>query len=80
MPSEMACRELGIGLTVLKRQCRKFGIKRWPFRKLKSLDRLISNVQVRMRDCDKLLSNTRGKVSGIHFTTIAAQSEKNPKP
>jgi len=45
MPSELACRELGIGLTVLKRQCRKFGIKRWPFRKLKSLDRLITNVQ-----------------------------------
>ena len=44
MPSEQACRKLGIGLTVLKRQCRKFGIKRWPFRKIKSLDRLISNV------------------------------------
>jgi hypothetical protein len=45
MPSEHACRRLGIGLTVLKRQCRKFGIKRWPFRKMKSLDRLITNVQ-----------------------------------
>jgi hypothetical protein len=45
MPSEQACRKLGIGLTVLKRQCRKFGIKRWPFRKMKSLDRLITNVQ-----------------------------------
>eukprot|EP00240_Pyramimonas_obovata_P001436 CAMPEP_0118946910 /NCGR_PEP_ID=MMETSP1169-20130426/45078_1 /TAXON_ID=36882 /ORGANISM="Pyramimonas obovata, Strain CCMP722" /LENGTH=501 /DNA_ID=CAMNT_0006893011 /DNA_START=505 /DNA_END=2007 /DNA_ORIENTATION=+ len=45
LPSEAACRQLGIGLTVLKRQCRKFGIKRWPFRKIKSLDRLISNVQ-----------------------------------
>ena len=44
MPSEQACRKLGIGLTVLKRQCRKFGIKRWPFRKIKSLDRLINNV------------------------------------
>jgi hypothetical protein len=32
-------------LTVLKRQCRKYGIKRWPFRKMKSLDRLITNVQ-----------------------------------
>ena len=30
-PSEAACRRLGIGRTVLKRQCRKFGIKRWPF-------------------------------------------------
>jgi hypothetical protein len=45
LPSEAACRKLGIGLTVLKRQCRKFGIKRWPFRKMKSLDRLITNVQ-----------------------------------
>ena len=44
MPSEQACRKLGVGLTVLKRQCRKFGIKRWPFRKIKSLDRLINNV------------------------------------
>ena len=44
MPSELACRKLGIGLTVLKRQCRRFGIKRWPFRKIKSLDRLINNV------------------------------------
>eukprot|EP00963_Diacronema_lutheri_P000594 scaffold31_cov334-Pavlova_lutheri.AAC.62 len=46
MPSEMACRKLGIGLTVLKRQCRKFGIMRWPFRKIKSLDRLIHNVKL----------------------------------
>ena len=45
LPSEVACKKLGIGLTVLKRQCRKFGIKRWPFRKMKSLDRLITNVQ-----------------------------------
>lgn len=44
LPSEAACRQLNIGLTVLKRQCRRYGIKRWPFRKMKSLDRLISNV------------------------------------
>jgi hypothetical protein len=46
MPSEEAARRLGIGLTVLKRICRKFGVPRWPYRKLKSLDRLISNVEV----------------------------------
>ena len=45
MPSEEACVKLGIGMTVLKRQCRKYGIKRWPFRKMKSLDRLISKVE-----------------------------------
>ena len=30
---------------MLKRQCRIFGIARWPFRKLASLDRLITNVE-----------------------------------
>jgi hypothetical protein len=52
MPSEQACRKLGIGLTVLKRQCRKFGIKRWPFRKIKSLDRLITNVSLGLVPCE----------------------------
>ena len=55
LPSEAACRKLGIGLTVLKRQCRKFGIKRWPFRKMKSLDRLITNVQAGISPGDQNL-------------------------
>ena len=57
LPSEAACRKLGIGLTVLKRQCRKYGINRWPFRKMKSLDRLITNVQAGISpgDQNKLL-------------------------
>lgn len=45
MPSEDAANRLGIGLTVLKRICRKFGVPRWPYRKIKSLDRLITNVE-----------------------------------
>lgn len=47
MPSEEAAKHLGIGLTVLKRICRQFGVPRWPFRKIKSLDRLLQNVEVR---------------------------------
>ncbi|KAI9165493.1 hypothetical protein LWI28_015115 [Acer negundo] len=34
-----------IGLTVLKKKCREFGIPRWPHRKIKSLDRLIHELQ-----------------------------------
>eukprot|EP00798_Chlamydomonas_sp_ICE-L_P004479 gene4479-14638_t len=45
MASEDAAKKLGVGLTVLKRICRKFGVPRWPYRKLKSLDRLITNVE-----------------------------------
>ena len=44
MTSEEACKKLGIGLTILKRHCRKFGISRWPYRKYKSLSRLIKHV------------------------------------
>ncbi|KAJ3680438.1 hypothetical protein LUZ60_016716 [Juncus effusus] len=36
---------LNIGITVLKRKCREFGIKRWPNRKIKSLDSLITNLE-----------------------------------
>jgi hypothetical protein len=46
MPITQAARELKIGLTVFKKKCREFGIPRWPHRKMKSLERLIHNVQV----------------------------------
>ncbi|GAB4815649.1 hypothetical protein N2152v2_002695 [Parachlorella kessleri] len=31
LPSEQACLQLRIGLTMLKRVCRRFGIHRWPY-------------------------------------------------
>ncbi|CAL9109188.1 unnamed protein product [Musa textilis] len=40
-----ASKYLRVGLTVLKRKCREFGIPRWPHRKIKSLDNLIQNLQ-----------------------------------
>ncbi|KAJ7299376.1 hypothetical protein O6H91_Y241500 [Diphasiastrum complanatum] len=40
-----ASKKLKVGLTVLKKRCREFGIPRWPHRKLKSLDSLIHNMQ-----------------------------------
>ena len=45
LQSEAACQELKVGLTVLKRQCRKYKIGRWPYRKIKSLERLILHVE-----------------------------------
>lgn len=46
MPIAEASKKLNVGLTVLKRKCREFGIPRWPHRKIKSLDSLIQNLQV----------------------------------
>ncbi|KAL2244223.1 UNVERIFIED_CONTAM: Protein RKD1 [Sesamum indicum] len=46
MPITQAARELNVGLTLLKKRCRELGIRRWPHRKLMSLQTLIKNVQV----------------------------------
>ena len=35
LPSNQACEVLGVGLTIFKRICRKFGLHRWPYRTLK---------------------------------------------
>ncbi|KAK4262002.1 hypothetical protein QN277_027619 [Acacia crassicarpa] len=45
VPIVEASRNLKVGLTVLKRKCREFGIPRWPHRKIKSLDNLIHDLQ-----------------------------------
>ncbi|KAE8723160.1 Protein RKD5 [Hibiscus syriacus] len=45
LPIVEASRNLNVGLTVLKRKCREFGILRWPHRKIKSLDGLIRDLQ-----------------------------------
>ena len=46
MPITKAAKELNVGLTLLKKRCRELGIKRWPHRKLMSLQSLIKNVKV----------------------------------
>ncbi|PON50014.1 RWP-RK domain containing protein [Parasponia andersonii] len=45
LPIVEASRNLEVGLTVLKKKCREFGIPRWPHRKIKSLDSLIRDLQ-----------------------------------
>ncbi|KAK6924570.1 RWP-RK domain [Dillenia turbinata] len=45
MPIVEASKNLQVELTVLKRKCKKFGIPRWPHRKIKSLGTLIHDLQ-----------------------------------
>jgi len=44
-PISDAAQELGLGVTMLKKQCRTHGIQRWPYRKLSSLAKLIASVK-----------------------------------
>ena len=45
LPINEVAKELGVCATVLKKICRKNGIKRWPHRKIKSLARMIETLQ-----------------------------------
>ncbi|KAJ4712954.1 RWP-RK domain-containing protein [Melia azedarach] len=47
-----AAKELNVGVTLLKRRCRELGIRRWPHRKLMSIQNLIRNVQELDREGD----------------------------
>jgi hypothetical protein len=44
LPIAAASREIGICATLLKKICRKYGIPRWPFRKLKSIEKAMVNL------------------------------------
>eukprot|EP00195_Chlamydomonas_chlamydogama_P007291 CAMPEP_0202902340 /NCGR_PEP_ID=MMETSP1392-20130828/16795_1 /ASSEMBLY_ACC=CAM_ASM_000868 /TAXON_ID=225041 /ORGANISM="Chlamydomonas chlamydogama, Strain SAG 11-48b" /LENGTH=788 /DNA_ID=CAMNT_0049589089 /DNA_START=500 /DNA_END=2866 /DNA_ORIENTATION=- len=45
LPSEAAAAALGCSRSMLKRRCRKLGMKRWPYRKVQSLMKLEAAVQ-----------------------------------
>ncbi|KAL6181627.1 hypothetical protein ACLB2K_048278 [Fragaria x ananassa] len=53
MPITQAAKELNVGLTLLKKRCRELGIRRWPHRKLTSLQTLIRNIQVNIQELGK---------------------------
>jgi hypothetical protein len=45
LPINDVARDLGVCATVLKKICRKNGINRWPHRKIKSVDKMIANLE-----------------------------------
>ena len=45
LPINEAAAALNIGVTVLKKYCRKFRVPRWPYRKLQSMGKLIESFQ-----------------------------------
>eukprot|EP00897_Mesotaenium_endlicherianum_P000117 jgi/Mesen1/10105/ME000748S09284 len=45
LPINDVARKLGVCVTVLKQRCREHGISRWPYRKVRKLDSIISALQ-----------------------------------
>lgn len=52
LPLQQAANEMNIGTTNLKKLCREKGIKRWPYRKIKSIEELIDDLQKCTGNCD----------------------------
>lgn len=44
LPIQEAAKELNVGQTVLKRICRKHAIKRWPYRSLTGIKKMLDDV------------------------------------
>lgn len=53
LPAYEAARRMGIGLTILKRLCRKFGVQRWPYQRKRFSDmkeeELLEHAQAHLR-------------------------------
>ncbi|CAK7352838.1 unnamed protein product [Dovyalis caffra] len=52
LPIEDASRRLNLCPTVVKKICRKFGMNRWPYRKIKSIQRQLTDLQVLLNSND----------------------------
>jgi DNA-binding MurR/RpiR family transcriptional regulator len=46
MPILEAAKQIGVSKSTLHRWCKLNGIKRWPYRKIRSMEMLVSNVKV----------------------------------
>mmetsp|Transcript_13998 Transcript_13998/g.33074 ORF Transcript_13998/g.33074 Transcript_13998/m.33074 type:complete len:523 (-) Transcript_13998:311-1879(-) len=50
LPISDAARKLQVGETWLKQKCRQYGINRWPYRKVRSIEKAIHKLEKALRD------------------------------
>eukprot|EP00658_Telonema_sp_P-2_P041078 TRINITY_DN29379_c0_g1_i1.p1 TRINITY_DN29379_c0_g1~~TRINITY_DN29379_c0_g1_i1.p1 ORF type:complete len:267 (+),score=64.84 TRINITY_DN29379_c0_g1_i1:94-894(+) len=75
MPLAQAAKKMGISPTLLKQVCRKYGIDRWPHRKLKSFGNKLSNIRTQLEqppELDKAVARGEG-ASEVSFDQLQRQ-------
>mmetsp|Transcript_53097 Transcript_53097/g.108243 ORF Transcript_53097/g.108243 Transcript_53097/m.108243 type:complete len:373 (-) Transcript_53097:898-2016(-) len=86
MPEKAVAKHLGICLTSLKKICRQNGIHRWPYRKIKSLDkklRKLENAMVSAKDDPSMVHAVSGysvQSDCSEFVDAASSGASSPTP
>ena len=79
VPILEAARHLGVGLTILKRRCRQYGITRWPGRKLKSVNNIICRLSSMAAGVeDDPFSAARNEMEKLREDIICAPTTQLP--
>jgi uncharacterized coiled-coil DUF342 family protein len=80
LPLYDAAKKFGIGMTLLRRLCRKYNIKKWPYRQIESLCKIIQSLEIALLD-EKLSSNEQyhliEKVQSLKLKLDAIRSDPN---
>mmetsp|Transcript_32713 Transcript_32713/g.73518 ORF Transcript_32713/g.73518 Transcript_32713/m.73518 type:complete len:367 (-) Transcript_32713:609-1709(-) len=77
MPEKAVAKELGICLTSLKKVCRQNGINRWPYRKIKSLDKKLRKLETAMTGAKDDPSLLQAVSSYPRWNDVADQAESS---
>mmetsp|Transcript_3624 Transcript_3624/g.8651 ORF Transcript_3624/g.8651 Transcript_3624/m.8651 type:complete len:218 (+) Transcript_3624:878-1531(+) len=86
LPIQQAAEELKVGETWLKQKCREHGIKRWPYRKVKSLERSIEKVQSSIASCTDLsqIAEMQSNLAKLRHSydaiMLKAEMPRRPRP
>jgi len=67
LPEKVVAKKLGVCLTSLKKLCRQHGIHRWPYRKLKSIEKKISKLETSLSNPSEDAQAVQCKLTSLNF-------------
>jgi len=77
LPINQVAKELGVCATILKKICRRNGIPRWPHRKIKSIEKMISNLELNLNKNPQEKEDIRSEIDLL--TNKKIEIMKNPE-
>mmetsp|Transcript_5469 Transcript_5469/g.16307 ORF Transcript_5469/g.16307 Transcript_5469/m.16307 type:complete len:257 (+) Transcript_5469:178-948(+) len=78
LPRAEAASRLRISVTLLKRRCRKAGIQRWPYRKIRALQERLSKIQVIVMDETSPALRVKLEQERSYLTLLVKQLKQRP--